>query len=166
MIDHVSGIDFPILQRDLPELFGTPNARRFARDFLVTMDFSEFAEAFAQVRDFVGNPWRHRIYGNYVMERFLRKALAAVVAAGLAGELKTYEGCFNIRRMKGGNAFSVHSWGLAIDFNAATNPFGRQLITDFSDEFVACFLNEGFEWGGSWGNPNFDAMHFQLPHTR
>jgi predicted chitinase len=39
------------------------------------------------------------------------------------------------------------------------------LITDFSDDFVKCFLEAGFEWGGLW-NSVHDAMHFQVPWTQ
>jgi hypothetical protein len=81
---------------------------------------------------------------------------------GLADELHTYDGCFNIRRMKGGNSLSVHSWGLAVDFNAAENPYGGQVT--FSDEFIRCFADAGFEAGALWRTP--DGMHFQLCWTQ
>lgn len=32
-----------------------------------------------------------------------------------------YGGCFNFRKMRGGNNWSVHSWGLAIDLDPARN---------------------------------------------
>ena len=140
------------------DLFGEPDENgEFARDYLRVMDFSEFAEAFANVRDYEGNPWSLRIYGNAYIEDPLRAAFGLVVARGLAGELKTWNGCFNIRPMRGSRQTSMHAWGVANDFNADTNPFGRRLITDFSPEFVRCFADSGFEWGGLWGHPNFDC---------
>ncbi len=38
--------------------------------------------------------------------------------------IKTYDGCFNIRKVRGGNRPSLHAWGLAIDLNAGQFPLG------------------------------------------
>ena len=53
---------------------------------------------------------------------------------------------------------SLHSWGVAIDVNAAWNGFGKK--PTLSKEFVKCFTDAGFDWGGLWAKP--DSMHFQL----
>jgi hypothetical protein len=162
MIDPATGIDFPFFQSDVADMFGEPTAPDF-QNYLVEIDLTELAGALGHVRDYLGNPWPARIYGNFVMAGPLKKALQAVVGKGLANELHSYDGCFNIRRAKSGHIMSMHSWGLAVDLNAATNPFRQSgLVTDFSDEFVRCFLKAGFEWGGLWHSP-VDAMHFQLP---
>lgn len=158
-----TGQEFPIFQKDLYELFGDPVEDA---DYLKVLDFSEFSYAFSHVRDFEGRHWKCRIYGHELMADPLRKAFRLIVDRGLFDELKTWDGCFNIRPVKGGSRPSTHSWGLANDFNAATNPFSRELITDLSDEFIKCFAESGFEWGGLWGHPYFDPMHFQLPLTR
>jgi hypothetical protein len=152
----------PIFQSDLYDIFGTPNEGQFADDYLRTLDFSEFTDAFSHVLDYEGNPWGHRIYANYIMEEPLRKAFSLIVERGLASELHTYDGCFNIRRMKSGSSLSVHSWGLAVDFNAAENPFGGSV--NFSDAFIRCFADAGFEAGALWRTK--DGMHFQLPWTQ
>jgi len=151
-----------IFQRELEDRFGTPGDDT---SYLKTMDFSEFSESFAHVRDYEGNKWGLKIYGHKLMESPLCKALGLVVERGLADELKTYDGCFNIRKKKGGSGYSVHSWGMAVDFNAATNPFGGE--PTFSDNFVKCFAESGFEWGGLWVPDSIrDGMHFQLPWIR
>jgi hypothetical protein len=156
-------MDFPIFQSQLYDLFGEPSARgEFAESYLRTLDFSEYAEVFAHVKDYEGNSWGHRIYGNFALEGPLRRAFQLICDRGLADELHTYDGCFNIRRMKGGNSLSVHSWGLAVDFNAAENPYGGQVT--FSDEFIRCFADAGFEAGAPWRTP--DGMHFQLCWTQ
>jgi predicted chitinase len=123
------------------------------------------------VETFDGKPFTE-IYGHKLLAGPLKMALRLVCERGLAEELKTYDGCFNIRPMKASGSLSVHSWGLALDFNQATNPFQDKnartwpdLITDFSDDFVKCFAEAGFEWGGLW-NSIHDAMHFQLPWTQ
>lgn len=126
------------------------------------MSFKEFAEPFAHVRDFEGNKWGLKIYGHEAMEAPLREAFHNIVDRGFADQLKTYDGCFNIRAMKGGSHYSVHSWGLAVDFNAAQNPFGGPVR--FTKAFIRCFADASFEPGAAWHTP--DGMHFQLPWTQ
>lgn len=53
---------------------------------------------------------------------------------------------------------SLHSWGLAIDFNAAWNGFGK--TPTMSPELVKCFTDAGLDWGGTWSRP--DGMHFEI----
>lgn len=163
MLDQKTGIDFPFFQADVEDLFGEPTGAPFPETYLLTMDFKEFAGAFAHVKDYMGKPWNCRIYGNYILEDPLRRAFGLLVARGLAGELKTFDGCFCIRRMKGNSSqYSVHSWGLAVDVNAGDNPFGG--TPTFSGGFVKCFAECGFEWGGLWQPAQYrDGMHFQMP---
>jgi len=148
-----------IRQSQLSNLYGKP---RDPAPYLKVMDFTEFKDAFAHVKDFEGHSWSCRIYGHELMEAPLRKAFAAVVSRGLAKELKTFDGCVCIRPMTGGGGMSVHSWGMAVDLNAGTNGYGHQ--PSLSTAFVRCFTEQGLEWGGSWHTP--DGMHFQLPSTR
>jgi hypothetical protein len=164
-LDQETGIEFPFLQRDLMNMFGDPrdDISGFERDYLKNIDLTDLP-GFDHVRDYEGNAWSGRIYGNYVMEGPLRKAFGLIANRGLQALLHTYDGCFNPRPMKSGNMPSMHTWGMALDFNALTNPFRRdgRLVTDFPPEFVMCFAEAGFEWGGIWNKPK-DAMHFQLP---
>ena len=99
-----------------------------------------------------------KLYCNKDMARPLQEAFENIIQRNLVGELKTWDGCFNIRKKRGASTPSLHSWGLAIDINAAWNGFGKQ--PTMSSELVACFKDAGFDWGGEWGNP--DGMHFQL----
>jgi RHS repeat-associated protein len=78
--------------------------------------------------------------------------------AGVLGELDTYNGSFNIRAVRGRDLVSAHSWGIAIDFNAAANPLGAQPA--MSPAVVQAFTDAGFTWGGNFGRP--DGMHFSL----
>lgn len=66
--------------------------------------------------------------------------------------------CFNIRKKRGASTLSLHSFGVAVDLNAAWNGFGAK--PTLSAGFVKCFTDAGFEWGGTWNTP--DGMHFQL----
>lgn len=100
-----------------------------------------------------------RIYCNRDMIAPLTQAFKNLIATGHVKELKTWDGCFNIRNKRGSlDSMSLHSWGVAIDVNAAWNGFGKK--PTLSKEFVKCFTDAGFDWGGLWTKP--DGMHFQL----
>ncbi len=99
-----------------------------------------------------------RIYCNHRLVVPLSRAFTALIVTGCVKELKTWDGCFNIRKKRGAATLSLHSWGLAIDVNAAWNQFGKP--PNLSPRFVKCFTDNGFDWGGTWAKP--DGMHFQL----
>lgn len=88
----------------------------------------------------------------------LTKAIQDLIRTGCIRQLKTWDGCFNIRKKRGGSSMSLHSWGVAIDVNAYANCFGCK--PTLSAQFVKCFTDNGFDWGGTWRKP--DGMHFQL----
>jgi hypothetical protein len=99
-----------------------------------------------------------KVYCNRLLVSPLQKAFKNIIDRRLIGEVKTWDGCFNIRKKKGNASPSLHSWGLAIDINAAWNGYNKP--TTMSKELVACFTDAGFEWGGNWRIK--DGMHFQL----
>jgi hypothetical protein len=99
-----------------------------------------------------------RLYCNRDLVAPLTKAFELIISRNLASQLKTWDGCFNIRKKRGATSSSLHSWGVAIDINAAWNGFGKK--PTMSKELVQCFLDAGFDWGGYWKKP--DGMHFQL----
>ena len=163
MIDEKTGIDFPFFQSQVVDIFGEPDENGpFAQNYLRTLDLTEYADALGHVLDYDGDPWGHKIYCNFAMHAPLKRAFGFIVSRGLADQLKTYDGSFNIRQSKGGGMMSMHSWGLAVDFNAGTNPFGQE--GDMSPEMVKCFAESGMEWGGLWSTP--DGMHFQIVWVR
>ena len=99
-----------------------------------------------------------RIYCHRVLMPLLAQAVEYIIERGLEEQVKTWDGCFNVRVKKGNNSsLSLHSWGLAIDINAAWNGFGQK--PTMGAELIACFIDAGFEWGGLWQKP--DGMHFQ-----
>jgi hypothetical protein len=99
-----------------------------------------------------------KIYCNRDLVQSLQRALRNIIQRNLVSELKTWDGCFNIRKKRGARTPSLHSWGMAIDINAAWNGFGK--TPTMSSALVACFKDAGFDWGGDWSKP--DGMHFQL----
>jgi hypothetical protein len=108
-----------------------------------------------------------KIYCNIDIVEPLTKAFRNLIQRKHVNEIVTFDGCFNIRKKRGLASMSLHSWGVAVDFNAFANPLGfsRQQcidrgLTPFTDGFVKCFTDAGFDWGGNWKRP--DGMHFQL----
>jgi hypothetical protein len=102
-----------------------------------------------------GKPVVH-IYSNKDIQPMLLAALRAVVAQGLAGELKTFEGCFMIRDVRGiPGQVSAHAYACAIDLNAATNRLGTP--GDMTDALAKCFRDQGFFWGKYFRRQ--DPMH-------
>ncbi len=99
-----------------------------------------------------------RLYCSKAMVMPLTRAFEALIKSGSVNELKTFDGCFNIRNKRNGGTPSLHSWGVAIDINAAWNRMGQKPTMPMS--VVACFTGAGFDWGGDWSRP--DGMHFQL----
>ena len=82
-----------------------------------------------------------RVYCNKDLVKPLEAALTNVVRRGLAAQIKTWDGCFNIRAKRGADSMSLHSWGIAIDINAAWNGFGKN--PTMSAELVKCFTEIG-----------------------
>jgi hypothetical protein len=99
-----------------------------------------------------------RLYCNKDIIAPLSQAFKNLIDTGSVSELKTFDGCFNIRKKRGLSSMSLHSWGIAIDVNAAWNQLN--MTPTLSAKFVKCFIDAGFEWGGTWERK--DGMHFQL----
>jgi hypothetical protein len=56
------------------------------------------------------------------------------------------------------NPVSLHTWGIAIDLDSATNRRGTRGTMD--PQVVQIFKRWGFRWGGDWSWT--DPMHFEL----
>ena len=78
--------------------------------------------------------------------------------------LDLFGGCLNVRRMRGGSSWSMHSWGIAIDLDPDRNGLNtKSPAAAFSgrayDPFWSFVEAEGFV---SLGRArNYDWMHFQ-----
>lgn len=78
--------------------------------------------------------------------------------------LDRYFGSLNVRKMRGSNSWSMHSWGIAIDFDA-----NRNQLNMHSDR--AAFAKPAYEkWWKAWEDEgwvslgrarNYDWMHVQ-----
>jgi Putative peptidoglycan binding domain/D-alanyl-D-alanine carboxypeptidase len=75
-----------------------------------------------------------------------------------------FGGSLNVRKMRGGNSYSMHSWGIAIDFDPERNQlkWGRdraRLAQPDAEAFWKCWEEEG--WVSLGRARNFDWMHIQ-----
>jgi hypothetical protein len=85
-----------------------------------------------------------------------------LIKTGLFAEIKTWDGCFNIRTMRGYEdqhkklmdagefekamtLMSIHSWAIAVDVNAFENQLYQK--PKLSERFVNCWKANGFDWG-------------------
>lgn len=163
--DPETEIDFPLYQGEvLNGMFGPPG-EQYERDYMRVCDLSQYKPELTHVLDWGGNPWSCQIYCCWIMIDPLKRAFGLLVERALAGELHTFDGCYNNRLSASGTFTSMHAWGLAVDLNAATNRRGKEPA--LSPGFVDCFVQAGFEWGGLWSPlSSRDGMHFQLPQIR
>lgn len=78
--------------------------------------------------------------------------------------LDLFGGSLNVRRMRGSNAWSMHSWGIAIDFDPDRNEltWGRdraRLAKPDCEDFWKAWEDEG--WLSLGRSRNYDWMHVQ-----
>jgi hypothetical protein len=99
-----------------------------------------------------------RLYVNRDMADPLVVALQAIRDQGLLAELKTLDGTFCVRDVRGyPGRISTHSYALAIDLNAAENVLGTE--GSMHPSIVRIFEDAGFVWGKRFARK--DPMHFQ-----
>ncbi len=99
------------------------------------------------------------IYCNKEFMIQLDRAFHDLQVVGVHTEIKTFDGCYNIRNTRGTGLISLHSWGMAIDLNASLEKLG-QITTHWSDKFIE-IMREHVYWGGDYKGRK-DPMHFSL----
>ena len=73
-----------------------------------------------------------------------------------------FDGSYVLRAMRGSSNISMHSYAIAIDFDADENEFhGPKHIFTEDSIIVQAFEREGWTWGGRWSTGSKDWMHFQ-----
>lgn len=158
---------------------GSPNRDETLPQVLVKLRFGEFSFAFTgdgdriDVEDrweeenivLVDDPRLGTFPCNRKVVPYLRAALADVARLRLdwlldRADFQAAGGCYNPRLMRGsdqGFALSRHAWGIAVDVNPSTNPYGGPVRMD--PRIGNSFRRWGFAWGAGWRIP--DGMHFE-----
>ena len=78
--------------------------------------------------------------------------------------LDIYGGCYEPRKMRGGDRWSTHSWGIALDYDPENNQYkwGRDKATFAQPEYDRWWqLWEEEGWVSLGRHSNFDWMHVQ-----
>ena len=142
-------------QKDWLKLYGVPNPidnSKFEHNNVVLWDIPDSINKAIKTLP-------NRLYCNKLLTPYLEKAFNTVILKGITEQIKTWDGCYNPRLIRGSKTqWSTHSFGLAIDINAAWNRLGQ--TPTMSKELVECFTQNGFIWGGSFSRK--DGMHFEL----
>jgi hypothetical protein len=81
--------------------------------------------------------------------------------------LDLFGGCYNKRKKKGGSTWSMHAWGVAVDYDPEHNKFrwGWERAAFARPEYDAWWkIWEDEGWTSLGRAKNFDWMHIQAPH--
>ncbi|MPR09235.1 M15 family metallopeptidase [Microvirga tunisiensis] len=93
---------------------------------------------------------------------YFEKAFSLLHQRGLTQEASLYGGSFSVRKMRGGDQWTAHSWGVEIDIDPEHNrlSWGPDRFK-MDRRVVEAFEEAGFYWRGHLG---YDAMSFSLSH--
>lgn len=83
--------------------------------------------------------------------------------------LDLFGGCLNVRKMRGGSKYSMHSWGIAVDIDPERNSLrtswkNSQMSKPEYKPFVQFWYDEGAINLGV--EANFDSQHFQFARLK
>jgi hypothetical protein len=96
-----------------------------------------------------------RVYDHYGDERIIEL------------RLDLFGGCYNKRKKKGGTTWSMHAWGVAVDYDPENNRFrwGWEQASFARPEYDTWWrIWEEEGWTGLGRARNYDWMHIQAPH--
>lgn len=150
----------------LYHLFGDPFTDEFKKKYLYVWDVPTKLEVGVIPK---------KIYCHASFAPVLEKFFKLLVERQLTDHIKTWDGCYNLRPIRGYEKhfdalykvrnlndamkyLSCHSWGSAIDINAAWNQLGKPSTQN--PELVKAGKEAGMIWGGDFNRK--DAQHFEL----
>ncbi|MFT3908263.1 MAG: M15 family metallopeptidase [Ferruginibacter sp.] len=137
-------------QEILTQRYGKPTASNFESKWMVVWKIREEFAWFPKAKIYIHKDFMAK----------LRVAFTALQQNNLHKEIKTCEGAFNIRLVRGSSSvYSIHSWGCAIDMNAADNPLAS--TGKWSTRFIQTMETCGIFCGQNWIGRK-DPMHFAL----
>lgn len=107
----------------------------------------------------------------YVHRKIVEPLTAALTKSSEIGWRPKTIGCFAPRMKRGATGISLHTFGAAVDVDAATNPLIERCPAgdprrvapasrDIPDDVIDIWRAEGWIWGGDFSG-RFDPMHFQ-----
>ena len=137
-------------QLNLYERYGDPRIQGWEEKWLMPWDIQ---------KDFSWFPQRSAVI-HKDFRPLLKNVFEQLEFKGLHTEIKTFDGLFSQRPVRGGrSALSVHSWGAAIDLNAKQNPLGTAGI--WTKAFIETMCYNHIYCGQNW-NGRKDPMHFAM----
>ena len=95
------------------------------------------------------------------------RAVEAIFAKHGYGIRQADTGAYDCRAITGGTDYSLHAYGIAVDVNWQSNPYGSTLVTDMPPgaiRDIEALEVDGvpvIRWGGRYSG-NKDAMHFEV----
>lgn len=99
------------------------------------------------------------------LQRVLGRVLAHYGRDGVRDlGLDLFGGCLNVRRMRGGTAWSTHAWGIALDYDPENNQlkWGRDRATFAKPAYEKWWqIWEAEGWSSLGRRKNYDWMHVQ-----
>jgi len=107
------------------------------------------------------NPAGGRGYGFVIhkkCEKVYHEFFRRLVVCDLLKHLRTFNGSYVFRQVRGGRSLSPHSYGMAIDLDAQWNGMGNHSY-EMHPDILALARNMGFTVGADFNR--VDAMHFQ-----
>jgi hypothetical protein len=133
----------------------------FQKKNMAIVDFSKFRKINKILPD--------KIYCNKIIVNDLFKVFEELRKEKLITEIKSYDGCFNPRYIRGMEAkkiLSNHAYGTALDFNAIDNPLGKTRLQNIENKlhpWSADFISvwEKYNFINGYRFSRGDGMHFE-----
>ena len=149
--------------KQIIEKYGKPDDD--GSDYLVTINLPYPMRIAWDIKTSVTKMRCHRL----VKDRFLNFFTKVLQHYGLKEiqrlGIDLFGGCFMFRKMRGGNDYSRHCWGIAFDLNPAANDLKTQWENAlFSKPEYAPLIKIAYECGlVNYGvEKGFDGMHFEV----
>lgn len=136
----------PHTYEQLYDNFGDPNHPDFEEKYIVDL-FTTIA-----------NKKRIHIRCHVAIAQKLKAVFADLTANGHIDLVKSYDGCYVVRNIRGGSNPSLHSWGVAIDLGADEYPLGSD--KRYPQPVLDAFKNHGFFYGGDFKHRK-DPQHWE-----
>ena len=93
----------------------------------------------------------------------LKAAIEEIAQKGLINRIRSFDGGWVPKTMRGSGMYSTHAFGIAIDINSSYQPLGRPPPGAGQEgsvaELVPIFERHGFFWGGRFARA--EGGHFQ-----